>query len=128
MSRSLRTPMKSAAGLGAAKHGADHFIKQRVSAIALVVLAVWFVFALVATYRQGYEAARAWLAQPVTAIAMALFVTAAFYHMRLGLQVVIEDYIAKPGTRAALLILNFFVAATLWAASIFSILKIAISG
>ncbi len=128
MADPLRTPMKTAAGLGSAKSGTDHFIAQRVSAVALAALVPWFIFSIVTAYRAGYADAAAWLAAPVNAIAMLLLVSAAFYHMRLGLQVVIEDYIGKHGTRAALLILNTFAAGVLWVASVFSILKVAFGG
>ncbi len=128
MSAHFRTPLKTAVGLGSAKEGVSHFIKQRVSALALAVLVPWFLFSLIVGYRSGYERATDWLAQPVTSIGMLLFVTAAFYHMRLGLQVVIEDYIGGHGTRAALLVLNTFLTVVLWVASVFSILKVAFAG
>ncbi len=123
---SLRTPRKAAKGLGAAKEGVGHWIAQRVTALALVILVPWFFAAFLGAYRAGYDSARAWLAQPLTAVAMLLLVSAAFYHMRLGLQVVIEDYIAKSGTRVALLVLNTFVATALWVAAGFAVLKVAL--
>lgn len=124
--QSLRTPRKTAKGLGAAKEGVGHWIAQRVTALALVVLVPWFFVAFIAAYRSGYQNAEAWLAQPMTAILMLLLLSAAFYHMRLGLQVVIEDYIENPGSRIALLILNTFAAAALWVAAVFSVLKVAL--
>jgi succinate dehydrogenase / fumarate reductase membrane anchor subunit len=128
MTEQLRTPLKAASGLGSAKAGTAHFIRQRVTAIALALLAPWFVYSIVAAMRAGYGAAADWLAAPHNAILMLLLVSAAIFHMRLGMQVVIEDYIAKHGTRAALLILNTFVAGVLWVASVFSILKVAFGG
>lgn len=125
MSAPLRTPLKTATGLGSAKDGTSHFVKQRVTAIALVFIVPWFLWSLVAHYRGGYQTGLDWLSQTHNAIAMLLLVSAAFYHMRLGLQVVIEDYISRHGTRALLLLLNTFVAAALWAAAVFSILKVA---
>ncbi len=123
---SLRTPRKAAKGLGAAKEGVGHWIAQRVTALALVILIPWFFVAFISAYRAGYDDARAWLAEPLTAVAMLLLVSAAFYHMRLGLQVVIEDYILKSGTRVMLLVANTFVATALWAAAAFAVLKVAL--
>lgn len=126
MSRgSLRTPLARVRGLGAAKEGAHHFITQRVSALALIVLAPWLLVSLLGAVRGGYDGAIAWIAHPFNAVAILLTVGAALYHMRLGMQVVIEDYIARPTSRAALLILNTFVCVTLFAVAAFSVLKIA---
>jgi succinate dehydrogenase / fumarate reductase membrane anchor subunit len=122
----MQTPRKTAAGLGAAKGGTSHFIQQRVTAIALVALVLWFILALVGALHAGYPGARAFIANPVNAVLLILLVTAAFWHMQIGLQVIIEDYIGKHGTRAALLLLNIFVAASLWVIAAFSILSIAL--
>ncbi len=122
----LRTPRKAAKGLGAAKEGVHHWVVQRVTALALAILVPWFFIAFIAAYKSGYENAQAWLATPITAILMLLLVSAAFYHMRLGMQVVIEDYVAKHGSRLALLLLNTFVTAALWVTAVFSILKVAL--
>ncbi len=126
MTTSLRTPTKTTRGLGSAKEGAGHFIQQRVSAIALAILVPWFLIALMSSVDAGYADARAFVAHPVNAVLLILAVTAAFYHMRLGVQVVIEDYIAAHGSRTALLILNLFAALLLWVAAVFAILKIAL--
>lgn len=128
MAENFQTPMKRARGLGAARHGTGHFIQQRVSAVALAALLPWFAISAATSLHGGYAAAAGWLAAPANAILMLLFVSAAFYHMRLGLQVVIEDYIEVHSTRAALLIANTFVAAGLWVACVFSILKVAFGG
>jgi len=125
--QSMRTPLGQVRGLGSAKHGVGHFITQRVSALALVALVPWFLITLIAAVRGGYDGALAYVADPFNAVLILLAVGAALYHMRLGMQVVIEDYIAKNGTKAALLILNTFVSIVLFAAAAYAVLKIAIS-
>lgn len=119
--------MGSVRGLGSAKSGTEHFIHQRVSAIALVFLVPWFIFSIMHATKAGYASAEAWVAKPWNAILLILLFGAALYHMRLGLQTVIEDYIGKSGTRQALLILNTFAVFALMAAAILSVLKIWIS-
>lgn len=123
----FQTPAKSARGLGSAKDGTGHYIKQRVSAIALVFLVPWFLFSVIHAARAGYTGATEWVSQPLNAILLILTFGAAFYHMRLGMQVVIEDYLWKRSTRTAALVLNTFVAIVLFAATSLSVLKIWIS-
>lgn len=124
---SIRTPLGKVRGLGSAKHGAGHFIAQRVSAIGLLFLVPWFLFSLVGAVRGGYDGALAWIADPFNAVLTLLAVSAALYHMRLGMQVVIEDYIAKHGAKNLLLILNTFICVVLFVAAAYSVLKIAIA-
>ncbi|MEO0465127.1 MAG: succinate dehydrogenase, hydrophobic membrane anchor protein [Pseudomonadota bacterium] len=121
------TPAARARGLGSAKSGTDHHIRQRVSAIALIFLVPWFLFSVINAAGTDFEAARAWVAQPWNAILLVLTFGAAFYHMRLGMQVVIEDYIYGSGMKTFLLIANTFVAITLFAAAVLSVLNIWIS-
>ncbi len=127
MKESIRTPLGKVRGLGSAKHGAGHFIAQRVSAIGLLFLVPWFLISLIGAVRGGYDGALSWVADPINAVLVLLAVGAALYHMRLGMQVVIEDYIARHGTKNVLLILNTFITLVLFAAAAFSVLKIAIS-
>ena len=127
MKESLRTPLGKVRGLGSAKHGAGHFITQRVSAIGLLFLVPWFLISLIGATRGGYDGALAWASEPLNAVLTLLAVGAALYHMRLGMQVVIEDYIAKHGTKNVLLVLNTFICVVLFAAAAYAVLKIAIS-
>jgi succinate dehydrogenase / fumarate reductase membrane anchor subunit len=127
MSNQLRTPAAQVRGLGSAKSGTEHYIRQRVSALALLVLVPWFVISGLFALRGGYDSALVWLGQPINAILTILTLGAAIYHMRLGMQVVIEDYLAKVSTRQALLILSTFFSIALFAASALSVLKIWIS-
>lgn len=124
---SMRTPLGKVRGLGSAKHGAAHFVTQRVSAIALIFLVPWFLISLIGAVRGGYDGALLWVADPINAVLILLAVGASLYHMRLGMQVVIEDYIARHSTKAVLLILNTFVCVVLFAASAYAVLKIAIA-
>jgi len=124
--QSIRTPLGRVRGLGSARHGVGHFITQRVSAIALVVLVPWFLITLISAVRGGYDGALAYLSDPLNALIVILAVSAALYHMRLGMQVVIEDYIAKPGLRISLLVVNTFVCVALFAAAAYAVLRIAI--
>ncbi len=107
----FRTPLGRARGLGSAKHGVGHFIGQRVSAIALVVLMLWGVWAvwMLAYAYRGYEGALIWLHSPMNATLMTLLAAVAFYHMWLGMSTIVEDYIHRPATKAVLLIANTFV-------------------
>jgi succinate dehydrogenase / fumarate reductase membrane anchor subunit len=124
MSGRLITSRKAAAGLGSAKSGTGHFIAQRVTAIALVPLVAWFLYALVTAYGGGYANARGFVADPVSSVLLLLLVTAAFHHMQAGLRVVIEDYVGGHAARAALLILNAFAAVVLWVVAVVSILTV----
>jgi len=124
---SIRTPLGKVRGLGSAKHGAAHFVAQRVSAIALLFLVPWFMISLIGAVRGGYDGALAFIADPVNAVLILLAIGAALYHMRLGMPVVIEDYIGKKSTKAVLLILNTFICIVLFAAAAYAVLKIAIA-
>lgn len=121
----FRTPLARARGLGSAKSGVSHFIAQRVSAVALLILIPIFTWSLAKHGFGDYAAARAWIGSPLGAIITLLTLTAAFYHMRLGLQVVIEDYIHKSTMKIALLLTNTLVAAGLWLATLYAVIAIA---
>jgi succinate dehydrogenase / fumarate reductase membrane anchor subunit len=123
-----RTPLGRVLGLGSAKHGVGHFISQRVSAVALVVLVVWGVYSALGLAQADFAGAAAWLRSPWRAVPLALLLGVGLYHGQLGLRVVIEDYIHKPFTKTALLILNLFVCWLGAAIGIFSILKVAFGG
>jgi len=125
--QTMRTPLGKVRGLGSAKHGVGHFITQRVSAVGLIFLVPWFLISLIGAVRGGYDGALAWVADPINAVLTLLAVGTALYHMRLGMQVVVEDYITKHSTKNLLLILNTFICVVLFAAAAYAVLKIAIS-
>jgi succinate dehydrogenase / fumarate reductase membrane anchor subunit len=125
---SLRTPLGRVRGLGSAKGGAGHWWTQRLSAVALVPLLLWLVASLVQMAGADYAHVTAWIANPVVAIILILLFGTGFYHLTLGLQVVIEDYVHNDPARLVSLVLVRFAAWILAAATIFSILKIAFRG
>jgi succinate dehydrogenase / fumarate reductase membrane anchor subunit len=115
-------------GLGSAKSGAHHWWHQRVTAAANVLLMVWFVVSLLRLPSFHYEIVTQWLASPFAAVPMALLVISVFYHLKLGLQVFIEDYVHDDALKvAALILLNFYVIGS-GALALFSILKVAVGG
>jgi succinate dehydrogenase / fumarate reductase membrane anchor subunit len=123
---SLRTPLKNALGLGSARQGAHHFIIQRVTAVALVLLGGWFVWTVLSLLHLDYAGARAFVAQPCNAVLLLAFVVTVFWHAQLGLQVVIEDYVHARGSQLALQLAVKFLCFLGAAASVLAILKIAL--
>src|SRR4029077_16355347 len=93
----MRSPLGRAIGLGSAKEGVNHWWAQRVTALALVPLTLWFVIAVIGLIGADRQALGAWLHNPVAAMLMILLLVATFYHAALGLQVVIEDYVYRDG-------------------------------
>ena len=115
-------------GLGSAKHGVQHWISQRVTAFGNLILVLWLIASLIYLPGLDYGAVTGWLAQPLVAVPMMLILISIFYHLKLGLQVLIEDYLHEEGTKLfALLLLNFYAIGGA-ALGIFSIAKIAFTG
>ena len=125
---SYRTPLGRARGLGAAKHGAGHWISERVTSIALVPLTVWVAYAVIRLAAGDYAAAVHWVVDPLNATLLTLTFAIAFWHMHAGMRVVVEDYVEKTLSKSALLILNLFVCGLAGALAIVSILKVAFTG
>ncbi len=124
----FRTPLKQVRGLGAAKDGVGHWWHQRLSAVALIVLVLLAAARIISLAGEDYATVRAALGQPFWAGVLILFIGTAYYHFRLGLQVVIEDYVHGPAARLTMIILNVFVTAALAVASILAVLKLAFGG
>ncbi len=99
----LRTPISHIKGLGSAKEGLGHWTMQRLTAIANVLLIIWFLISAMTLAGAGYQETRSWLASPVSASLMLLLIVSVFYHAKLGLQVVIEDYVHHGGLKIAAL-------------------------
>lgn len=125
---SMRTPLKSVRHLGSAKEGTDHFWMQRLTALANVVLGLFLVWLLVTLSGASHDEVQALLGNPIVALALLLLIISAAIHMRLGLQVIIEDYIHNEPTKLVLLILNTFAAIGFVAVAVFSILKLNFGG
>jgi len=114
-------------GLGSAKHGSHHWIMQRVTAIGNVILVLWFLGSLFFMPDFGHDTISLWLASPISAVAMILLLISVFWHLRLGLQVLIEDY-TQGGRRIFLLMLLNLYAIGGAAIGIFAVAKIAFTG
>jgi succinate dehydrogenase / fumarate reductase membrane anchor subunit len=125
---SYRTPLGRARGLGSAKHGAGHWVSERVSAIALVPLVLWLVYGVIRLAAADYGFAVHWVQDPLNATLLVLSFAISFWHMHSGVRVVVEDYIHKTLTKTTLLLINLFICGLAGALAIFSILKVALSG
>lgn len=123
-----RTPIAKVRGLGTARSGLQHWKMQRLTAVSNVLLVLWFVFSAMALSGSDYVQVRAWLASPVTATLMVLLIVSTFYHARLGLQVVVEDYVHHEGAKVASLVAIALVIFALAAACIVAVLRIAVGG
>ncbi len=123
MDKDLRTPLARARGLGTAKDGLHHWTAQRLTAVALVPLVVWFAISLVMMSGADYAAVRAWIGSPFVSVLLILTIAIGLHHGQLGMQVVYEDY-TSGGLRLALIVITKFIAVLFGLAAIVSILRI----
>ncbi len=119
----LKTPIGQVRGLGSAKDGVGHWKMQRLTAVANVVLVIWFLVSCVSIAGAGYQETRDWLSSPITATLMILLVSSAFYHAKLGVQVVIEDYVHHEGLKITALAAVTLACIALGVACVVAILK-----
>lgn len=124
----LRSPLARARGLGSAKHGLHHWWAQRLTAMALVPLVVWFAVSLVMLSGADYGVVRAWIGSPFVMVLLILTIGVGLHHAQLGLQVVIEDYVARDGWKLALIVVVKFIAALFGLAAVVAILRIGFGG
>jgi succinate dehydrogenase / fumarate reductase membrane anchor subunit len=124
----MRSPLSKAVGLGSAKHGFSHWWWQRVSAIALIPLCLWFVYSMVCVAVGTHAEAVAWLSQPINASIMLLFVFTALFHAQTGLQVVIEDYVHTKWLNLILLLSIKFLSVAMAVLTAISVLKVVLGG
>jgi len=125
---SLRSPIARVRGLGSAREGVGHWWVQRMTALALIPLGIWFVASVVCLAGADHAAITQWLSAPFTLGALALTILAAFYHAVLGLQVVVEDYIHAKFAKHTLIILIQFAAFGFATAAIIALLVAAFAG
>ncbi len=119
------SPLYRAIGLGSAKSGAEHWWVQRVTAVALVPLLIWLVASLLAHASDGHQSLVNWLGRPAVAITMAALQVALFWHMKLGLRVIVEDYVHADRFKFAALIAVDLVCLALMAIGVFTSLYLA---
>jgi succinate dehydrogenase membrane anchor subunit len=121
----LRTPLGQVRGHGSAKSGTEDFIRQRFTAIANIPLTIGAVLIIISLIGRNHAAVAQILGSTPVAIVMLLFIVSIFYHMRIGMQVIIEDYVHEEKSKLALIVLNTFYAIGIALASAFAILKLA---
>lgn len=124
--RDLQHPIKRARGLGSSQSGVGHWWTQRVTAVALMVLGVWFVVTVLRLLHADYGTARALVGRPWNVVLLIAFVIAMFWHAALGLQVVIEDYVHTRWKEVSLLVLVKFLAVLGALASVLAVLRVAL--
>jgi succinate dehydrogenase / fumarate reductase membrane anchor subunit len=124
----MRTPLGKVRGLGSAREGTGHFWRQRLTAVANIPLMLFFIGFLISINEADYATVRSAFANPFVSLMFALVLFSALFHMRLGMQVVIEDYIHGEGTKLALIMLNIFFAILMGAACAYALIKLAFGG
>jgi succinate dehydrogenase / fumarate reductase membrane anchor subunit len=124
---SLRTPLGKVLGRGAAGEGVGHWWTQRVTAVALIPLTAWFAISLLTLPLNSHADVSAWLARPWTAVPTILLALTLAWHSKLGIQVIIEDYVHARGAKTTLLLLSTFIHAAAAVAAVFAVLILALA-
>lgn len=126
--KDFRTPLSRTRGLGSAHEGVHHWTLQRMSAIALVPLTLWFAWSVITLVDADYAAYHAWIAEHGNAMMLIMFVIGLFYHVQLGLQVVIEDYVHGETVKYASVVAVKLAAVFCAVSNILAILRITLAG
>ncbi len=122
----LETPLARARGLGSAREGAEHWWHERLSSVAVLLLFVWLLVSLLRLPALDHRGVTEWLRDPLAAVPMLLLVAAAFWHLHMGLKVIVEDYVHDEGNKVLCLLLLAFAAALAAAFAAFAVLKLAL--
>jgi len=125
---SLETPFHKAQGLGPSHSGVGHFWRQRITAVALIPLTIWFAISALGLVGDSIVPVLRFLQNPVNAVLMGTFVGVSLYHMTLGIQEVILDYVPHPGFKFLLMLVNYVFAFAVAAACLFSLLTVVTTG
>ena len=123
---SYKTPLARVIGLGSAKDGSSHWWWQRLTALALVPLTLWFIFSISTLTGECVADIRGWMESPLTATLLIAFVVSLFYHAQLGVQVVVEDYVHHEGIKVGTILAVKFLSVMLVISSTISILRVAL--
>jgi succinate dehydrogenase / fumarate reductase, membrane anchor subunit len=124
---SMRTPLGRVRGLGSAGTGTEHFWIQRVTSVASIPLTVGFIVIVAMLVGRNHAAAQQILGSPIVALTMILFIVTVVYHMWVGMQVIIEDYVNDPLRKAVIAMCNTFFSCVVALASIFAVIKLSFS-
>ena len=122
------TPVARARGLGPAGHGAEHWWHERLSSVACLLLYVWLLVSLLRLPALDHRGITEWLRDPLAAVPMLLLVAATFWHLKMGLKVIVEDYVHDEGNRFLSILLLSFAAVLGAAFGLFAVLRIAFAG
>lgn len=115
-------------GLGSARHGTHHWLQQRLTAVSNLVMVLWLLFSFLRLPSLEYAIVTGWIGNPLVAVPLMLMTVSVFWHLRIGLQVCIEDYVHEEGSKIFMLVLLNFYAIGGAALALFSIAKIAFVG
>jgi succinate dehydrogenase / fumarate reductase, membrane anchor subunit len=125
---SMESPLGRVRGLGASGEGAHHWWDERLTSIATLLLFIWLIVSLLRLPALDHRTVTEWLAEPLAAVPMLLLIFVTFWHSKLGLQVVVEDYVHEEGDKLFWIVLINFLAVLGGALAMFSVLKIAFAG
>lgn len=123
---SMETPLGKVRGLGASGEGAHHWWLERLTSLSTLLLFIWFGVSLLRLPALDHRTITEWLADPIVAVPMLLLVVSTFWHLKLGLQVVVEDYVHDEGSRFFWIVLVNFASVFAGALALFAVLRIAL--